>query len=58
MVRRRPVVDAVHQHVVNTGGHVIHAARHFPQYPGPYSATFWYDSHGIKLEAVCHHERD
>ena len=58
MVRRRSLVDAVHQHVATTGGRVIHAPQHFPQYPGPYYATFWYDPHGIKLEAVCHHDRD
>lgn len=37
---------------------VIHPPRHFPQYPGHYYATFWLDPFGIKLEAVCHHDRD
>jgi hypothetical protein len=58
MVRRRSLVVRVHDHVVRIGGRVIHAPRHFPQYPGPYYATFWYDPWGIKLEAVCHHDLD
>jgi len=37
---------------------VIHHPQHFPQYPGHYYATFWYDPFGLKLEAVCHHDRD
>jgi catechol 2,3-dioxygenase-like lactoylglutathione lyase family enzyme len=40
------------------GGSVIHAPQHFPQYPGHYYAMFWLDPFGIKLEAVCHHDRD
>ncbi|WAC91555.1 VOC family protein [Mycobacterium sp. Aquia_213] len=58
MVRGRSAVHAVHDHVVSTGGSVIHPPQHFPQYPGHYYATFWYDPFGIKLEAVCHHDRD
>jgi len=58
MVPRRSSVHAVHEHVVNLGGPVIHTPQHFPQYPSPYYATFWYDPHGIKLEAVCHHDLD
>jgi catechol 2,3-dioxygenase-like lactoylglutathione lyase family enzyme len=58
IVRRRSSVDRVHDHVVRIGGRVIHAARHFPRYPGRYYATFWYDPWGIKLEAVCHHDLD
>lgn len=58
MVRRRFLVDRVHDHVVRSGGSVIHSPRHFPQYPGHYYATFWFDPVGIKLEAVCHHDRD
>lgn len=34
------------------------ATQHFPQYPGHYYATFWSDPFGIKLEAVCHYDRD
>jgi catechol 2,3-dioxygenase-like lactoylglutathione lyase family enzyme len=58
MVRRRSLVDRVHDYVVATGGVVIHAPRHFPQYPGHYYATFWADPFGFRLEAVCHHDRD
>ena len=58
MVRRRSVVDQVHDHVVAAGGSVVHAPQHFPQYPGPYYATFWLDPFGVKLEAVCHYDRD
>lgn len=58
IVRRRGAVRAVHDHVVRIGGAVIHPPGYFPQYPGHYYATFWYDPFGIKLEAVCHHDRD
>jgi catechol 2,3-dioxygenase-like lactoylglutathione lyase family enzyme len=58
MVRHRSHVDRVHDHVVGIGGHVIHTPRHFPQYPGHYYATFWTDPFGLKLEAVCHYDRD
>ena len=58
MVRRRATVDQVHHHVINVGGTVIYAPQHFPQYAGHYYATFWSDPFGIKLEAVCHYDRD
>jgi len=58
IVLRRSLVHAVHQHVVRAGGTVIHLPQNFPQYPGHYYATFWYDPFGLKLEAVCHHDRD
>lgn len=58
IVRHRSSVRAVHDHVVGIAGTVIHPPGHFPQYPGHYYATFWYDPFGIKLEAVCHHDRD
>ncbi|OBA58370.1 extradiol dioxygenase [Mycobacterium sp. 1100029.7] len=58
MVRGRSAVTAVHDHVVSGDGVVIHPPQHFPQYPGHYYATFWNDPFGIKLEAVCHHDRD
>jgi len=58
MVRRRALVDRVHHHVVSLRGNVLHTPQHFPQYPGHYYATFWSDPFGIKLEAVCHHDRD
>jgi len=58
IVRRRSLVDAVYAHVIGIGGAVIHPPQHFPQYPGHYYATFWYDPFGIKIEAVCHHDRD
>ncbi|ORA19823.1 VOC family protein [Mycobacterium arosiense] len=57
-VRHRSSVRAVHDHVVRIGGTVIRPPDYFPQYPGHYYATFWYDPFGIKLEAVCHHDRD
>ncbi|OBI12625.1 extradiol dioxygenase [Mycobacterium sp. E2327] len=58
MVRRRSSVHAVHDHVLRIGGTVIHPPRHFPQYAAHYYATFWYDPFGLRLEAVCHHDRD
>jgi hypothetical protein len=58
IVRRRSSVHTVYDHVVQIDGTVIHPPRHFPQYPGHYYATFWYDPFGIKLEAVCHHDRE
>ena len=58
IVRHRSDVDHIHEHVNGEGGAVIHAPQHFPQYPGHYYATFWSDPFGIKLEAVCHHDRD
>jgi len=58
ILRRRSLIDRVHDHVVGFGGSVIHAPQHFPQYPGHYYATFWSDPFGIKLEAVCHHDRE
>lgn len=58
MVRTRSLVDDVHAFAVRSGGTVLHAPAHFPQYPGHYYATFWTDPFGIKLEAVCHHDRD
>lgn len=53
----RADVDAVHAHVVATGGDVLHPPQAWPQYPPPYWATFWRDPHGFVLEAVCHHDR-
>jgi catechol 2,3-dioxygenase-like lactoylglutathione lyase family enzyme len=58
IVRRRSSVHAVHDHVIQVGSNVIHPPQHFPQYPGHYYATFWYDPFGFKLEVVCHHDRD
>jgi catechol 2,3-dioxygenase-like lactoylglutathione lyase family enzyme len=58
IVRRRSLVHTVHEHVVRMGGTVIHPPQHFAEYPGHYYATFWYDPFGLKLEAVCHHDRD
>ena len=58
IVRRRSLVHTVHDHVMQIGGAVIYPPQYFPQYPGHYYATFWYDPFGIKLEAVCHHDRD
>lgn len=58
MVRRRSLVDQIHDLAVSAGRKVIHAPQHFPQYPGHYYATFWFDPFGIMLEAVCHYDRD
>jgi catechol 2,3-dioxygenase-like lactoylglutathione lyase family enzyme len=58
IVSRRALVHDVHDHVMRVGGTVIHHPQHFPQYAGHYYATFWYDPFGLKLEAVCHHDRD
>ena len=58
MVRTPGDVDRVHRHVLSLGGEVIHRPRVFPEYPPHYYATFWRDPFGIKLEAVCHYDRD
>ncbi|WP_103355793.1 VOC family protein [Amycolatopsis sp. CA-128772] len=57
MVRTRADVHAVHRQVRAAGGTVLHEPQDFPQYPPPYFALFWLDPFGIKLEAVCHHDR-
>jgi catechol 2,3-dioxygenase-like lactoylglutathione lyase family enzyme len=57
IVRTRSAVDRVHALVLELGSEVLHAPRHFPEYPQPYYATFWLDPHGFMLEAVCHHDR-
>lgn len=58
MVRRRSLVERIHQHVRESGGVIDLPPQHFPQYGGHYYATFWYDPFGIRLEAVCHHDAD
>ncbi|RSD25616.1 VOC family protein [Amycolatopsis eburnea] len=57
-VKTRSAVHAVHEHVLASGGTVLHAPREFPQYPPPYFATFWTDPFGFTLEAVCHRDAD
>jgi catechol 2,3-dioxygenase-like lactoylglutathione lyase family enzyme len=57
MVPTRSAVHAVHERAVELGSRVIHEPQVFPQYPQPYYAVFWLDPFGIKLEAVCHHDR-
>jgi catechol 2,3-dioxygenase-like lactoylglutathione lyase family enzyme len=57
MVKTRAAVRAVHGHVCSIGGTVLHEPQDFPQYPPPYFALFWLDPFGIRLEAVCHHDR-
>jgi catechol-2,3-dioxygenase len=58
MVPTRGAVHAVHEHVIQTGGEIVHEPRVFPEYPPPYFATFWLDPFGFMLEAVCHHDRE
>ncbi|WP_163805603.1 VOC family protein [Mycolicibacterium anyangense] len=58
MVRNRSLVDAVHEFASGSGNTIVYPPQHFPQYPGHYYATFWLDPFGLKLEAVCHHDRD
>ena len=58
MVPRRRDVRHIHRTVTEMGGAVLHAPRDFAEYPQPYFATFWRDPWGLKLEAVCHHDRD
>ncbi|MFV0535235.1 MAG: VOC family protein, partial [Cumulibacter sp.] len=52
MVRTRSAVYAVHHHVLERGGAVVHDPQEFAQYPPPYFATFWLDPFGLMLEAV------
>ena len=56
MVPTRSRVREVHALECRRGDEILDPARHFPQYPQPYFATFWLDPHGFKLEAVCHHD--
>ena len=58
MVPTRSAVHSVHDLVLELGGEVLHEPQEFPQYGSPYFATFWLDPFGLKLEAVCHHDRD
>jgi catechol 2,3-dioxygenase-like lactoylglutathione lyase family enzyme len=58
MVPTRSAVHAVFDHVMDMGDTVVLEPQHFPQYPSPYYAMFWLDTHGFKLEVVCHHDRD
>ncbi|MFV0532226.1 MAG: hypothetical protein ACK5MR_01060 [Cumulibacter sp.] len=58
MVRTRSAVHAVHHHVLERGGAVVHDPQEFAQYPPPYFATFWLDPFGLMLEAVCHYDAD
>lgn len=58
MVRSRSAVRAVHRLVTDMGDEVLYEPQNFPQYPPPYFATFWLDPFGLKLEAVCHYERE
>lgn len=58
MTRGRSLVDAIHEFAVDSGNTILYSPQHFPQYLGHYYATFWLDPFGLKLEAVCHHDRD
>lgn len=58
MAPTRTAVRTAHERVMTLGSTVVHDPREFPEYPGPYYATFWLDPHGFMLEAVCHHDRD
>jgi catechol 2,3-dioxygenase-like lactoylglutathione lyase family enzyme len=58
MVPTRSAVHDVHRFVVDRGDPVLDEPQHFPQYPQPHYATFWLDPFGLKLEAVCHYDRD
>ena len=57
-VADRATVRRVHARVVAHRRPVLHEPREFPEYPPPYYATFWVDPSGVRLEAVCHHDRD
>jgi len=54
----RASVRRVHAVVVAHGCVVVHEPQEFPEYPPPYYATFWVDPSGVRLEAVCHHDRE
>jgi catechol 2,3-dioxygenase-like lactoylglutathione lyase family enzyme len=58
VVKTRAAVNAVHDWAEQRGDTVLHAPQEFPQYPPPYYSTFWLDPFGMKLEAVCHYDRD
>jgi catechol 2,3-dioxygenase-like lactoylglutathione lyase family enzyme len=58
MVPTRTAVRAAHEKAVALGNEVVEVPRSFPEYGGPYFATFWLDPHGFMLEAVCHKDAD
>jgi len=53
MVDSRAEVRLVHHKARLLGSKVVHAPRLFPQYRPHYYATFWLDTEGFMLEAVC-----
>jgi catechol 2,3-dioxygenase-like lactoylglutathione lyase family enzyme len=57
MVPTRSAVDSAYDEAVRLDSAVLHTPQVFPQYPQPYYAAFWLDPFGLKLEAVCHHDR-
>lgn len=57
IVPTRAAVGAALERAVSLGSPVLEAPRVFPDYPQPYYAAFWLDPFGLKLEAVCHHDR-
>ncbi len=58
MVESRAAVHAVHAKAQELGSEVVHHPRLFPQYRPYYYATFWLDSEGFMLEAVCLREEE
>ena len=57
MVPTRQRVRDDHEAALALGSREVHAPQEWPQYPPPYFAAFWLDPFGVKLEAVCHHDR-
>jgi len=48
----RADVDALHQHLLKIGAHVLFAPAEYPEYGPTYYAVFFSDPDGLKLEYV------
>ena len=48
----RADVDALHQHLLKIGAHVLYAPAQYPEYGPTYYAVFFSDPDGLKLEYV------
>ena len=54
LVAGRAVVRQAHEWACAREAVILDAPSEFPQYGEHCYATYWLDSHGFKLEAVCH----
>ena len=54
LVASRAVVREAHRWARSRDAVILDEPQEFPQYGEHCYATYWLDSHGFKLEAVCH----